>query len=150
MSLNEYVAALRKRWYLLVVVALLGALAGFGYAHTKPTEYKATSKVFVSLSRGSTAQELVQGTTYTQNLIQSYAELATLPVVLNPVLDRLGMEGSVKSLSHSVTARNPLNTVIVQIAATAGTGARAADIANAVAEQLSSTITELSPSTSEG
>lgn len=150
MELREYVATLRKQWWLVLALALVGAVAAFGYARSIPPEYRATSKVFVSLSHGSSVQELVQGSTYTQNLVASYAALASMPVVLDPVIDQLSLDTTPKALSRSILAETPLDTVIIQISVTTGTAEGAADIANAVAEQLSVTITDLSPESAEG
>lgn len=148
MDLREYITTLRKQWYLIAILAFLGAGGGVYVAQTTPPTYSASTKVFVSPSQGSTIQELVQGSTYTQNLVQSYAELARMPVVLDPVIDELGLDITARELARTVTADTPLDTVIIELSATAGEAERAADIANAVAHQLSRTITELSSTSS--
>ena len=150
MDLREYINALRKRWYLVALFVVIGGLLGFYKADSTPPSYRATSKVFVSLERGATAQELVQGSTYTQNLVQSYAALASLPVVLDPVIDQLQLPTTAKALGRTITANTPLNTVLIEISANAGTAQRAADVSNAVATQLSTTITDLSPKAQDG
>lgn len=150
MDLREYVATLRKQWLLVAVLVLVGVGVGVYRAESTPAQYRATSKVFVSLSRGSTVQELVQGSDYTQNLVQSYAALTTMPVVLDPVIDQLGLDVDASSLAHSINADTPLDTVIIQIAATRPSAGGAADVANAVADQLSRTITQISPQATDG
>jgi len=150
MDLRDYVTALRKQWYLVLTLMIAGAAFGVYRAETTPPVYRATSQVFVSLSRGATVQELVQGSDYTQNLVQSYAALASMPVVLNPVIERLGLQTTAKALSRSISADTPLDTVIIQISARGDTATRAADVSNAVAEQLSTTIKQLSPQSSQG
>lgn len=146
MDIREYVAALRKRWYVVAILAMIGASWGLYQGATTAPQYRATSQVFVSLSGGASAAELVQGSTYTQNLVQSYAKLATMPAVLDPVIDRLDLDTDSKSLARSVAAEAPLDTVIIQITATQGTPEMSADVANAVAEQLKKTVADLSPS----
>ncbi|MBD8059607.1 polysaccharide biosynthesis tyrosine autokinase [Cellulomonas sp. JH27-2] len=150
MELKDFVVALRKRWFIIVVLALVGA--GWGYhqvSQVTPT-YRSTSKVFVSLTRGDTVAELVQGSTYTQNLVASFAQLATMPVVLDPVIDELGLDTNAKSLAGVVQADALLDVVIIEISASSTDPQQAADIANAVAAQLSKTVRQVTPTTTNG
>lgn len=149
MDLVEYLTALRKRWALILALMLIGGVAGFGYAKAQTPIYRATSKVFVSVESGDTVGDLVQGSTYIHNLVQSYSQLATTPAVLDPVTEELGLPTSGRELAHHVSAQSPLDTVIIEISATNADPQRAADIANAVAGQLSETVEELTPTTSK-
>src|SRR3712207_6063204 len=103
MDPSDYLQALRKRWALILVLSVLGASAGIAMAATTTPVYRATTKVFVSLEGGQTVQELVQGSTYTQNLVQSYVALATMPVVLDPVIEDLGLDTNARTLARSIT-----------------------------------------------
>ncbi len=68
-----------------------------------------------------------------------------MPVVLDPVIKELDLPVSTRALSASITAATPLNTVIIEISATTPQAELSADIANAVAKQLSKAIPALSP-----
>lgn len=146
MTLVEYWNVLRKRWILIAVLAAIGASAGFALAKSTSPTYRATSKVFVSAASGSSASDLVQGSTYTQNLVQSYAQLAAMPVVLQPVINRLGLDTTPRELARSVTAETPLDTVIIEISATSGDPATAARVANEISKQLPQVVETVSPS----
>ncbi|GAA2726858.1 polysaccharide biosynthesis tyrosine autokinase [Cellulomonas aerilata] len=146
MDPSDYLRALRKRWVVIAVLALVGASVGYAIAATTTPVYRATTKVFVSLQGGETVSELVQGSTYTQNLVQSYVALATMPVVLDPVIDELGLDTTSRTMARTITAEAPINTVIVEIAATDSSPAQAALVADAVAEQLAVVVEELSAS----
>jgi capsular exopolysaccharide synthesis family protein len=150
MDFSEYLGALKRSWALLLVLTLLGGAAGFGYARSTPPMYKASSSVFVTTQRGETPSELVQGSTYTQNLIQSYAQLATLPSVLEPVIVRLRLDTTAEQLAGSVSANAPLNTVLIDIAVTDRSATQAALIANAVTSSLATTVQGISPKTAQG
>lgn len=145
MEPSEYLSALRKRWLIIVIAGMLGAAAGIALATTTTPTYRATSKVFVSLARGETVSELVQGSTFTQNLVQSYAQLATMPVVLDPVIEKLGLDTTSHALARSVSADTPLNTVIIEISAVSASPESAAEVANTVADQLAVTVQDVSP-----
>ena len=145
----QYVNALRKRWVTVVAFVLLGALAGFLYTAAQPVLYRATSSVFVSSQRGGSTSELVQGTTFTENLVESYAELATLPVVLDPVIEQLGLDVSAKALANSISADIKINTVIIEVTAVSTDRRQAAALANAVTASLATQAPALAPSTDE-
>jgi capsular exopolysaccharide synthesis family protein len=149
-ELVEYANVLRRRWAVIVCSALVGALAAFGWAWSTPPSYTATAKVYVSLNTGESTSDLLQGSTYVKNLIESYAALTDMPVVLDPVARDLGPETTGRDLAAAVSADSPLNTSIIEIKVDDGDPVRAAQIANAVAQQLSTTVVDLSPATPAG
>jgi capsular exopolysaccharide synthesis family protein len=149
-ELDEYVLALRKRWLIIAALALVGAVTGWLYANSMTPNYRATTNVFVSVNGGGTAGELVQGSTFVQNSVESFAKLASMPVVLDPVIEDLQLDTTAKALGRSISANNPLNTVILQISTTGPQPQLAADISNAVARQLAVTVQNLSPRTAAG
>ena len=150
MEPRDYVAALRKSWLLILLVAIVGAGSAYGYAKSSAPSYRATSKVFVTVENGQTVSELVQGSTFAQNVVQSYAQLVTMPAVLDSVIEELGLGVTSRSLARSVSANTPLNTSIIEIGAVSGDPDRAAEISNAVATSLSATVDELAPRNAEG
>ncbi len=147
---QHYWRALVKSWPVILVLALLGGAAGYGYAQTRPDSFRATSSVFVSAAEGSDPNELLQGSSYTQNLVQSYTRLATSTIVLEPVISDLGLDVTPVQLARQITAENPLNTVIIDVAVVDGDRQRAADIANAVTRSLSAEARSLSPESAAG
>jgi len=147
---QHYWRALLKSWPVVVVLALVGGAAGYGYAQTQPDSFRATSSVFVSATEGSDPNELLQGSSYTQNLVQSYTRLATSSVVLEPVIEQMGLDLTPTQLARQITAENPLNTVIIDVAVVDGDPQRAADVANAVTISLSQQARALSPENTAG
>lgn len=142
----EYVSALRKRWLAIALISLIGAGAGFGLAKTTVPGFRSSTTTFVSLARGETVSELVQGTMYTQNLVESFAQLATMPTVLDPVIDELDLDMTARTLGRTVTATAPLNTMFVEISATSPNPQLAAAIADSVTANLARTVESIAPS----
>ncbi|MCU1527457.1 MAG: hypothetical protein JWP75_1220 [Frondihabitans sp.] len=142
-----YWRALRKSWIVIVVLMIVGLAVGFGIGKVLPDSYKATTSVFVSATQGSSTTELQQSAVFIQAQVQSYAELATTPAVLRPVIDDLHLDTTSSELAKQVSASNPLNTVIVQITVEESTGAQAARIANSVSTSLRTVASALAPQT---
>lgn len=149
MDLGDYIATLRKQWILIVGLAVIGAIGAFAYAQTVAPQYRSNTSVFVATASGNSTSELVQGSTYVQNLVQSYAILASSPIVLQPVITKLGLDMSVQELARTVTADAPINTVIIEIAAVSNDPKQAQSIAGAVAESLRSAVADISPKNTE-
>lgn len=150
METLEYLTVLRKRWVAVSALTAAFGAAGLLAAQVMPAKYEASSSVFVSTPRGTNTTELVQGATFTQNLVQSYAELATMPAVLEPVIADLDLDATPAQLASAVTAAAPLDTVIIRITVEWASAEGAADLANAVAAQLAAAVAEVSPKGADG
>ncbi|PPF85566.1 hypothetical protein C5B96_05715 [Subtercola sp. Z020] len=145
MDPHDYWKALRKRWIVIAILGVIGGGVAYTYAESLPDSFTATSEIFVSSTQGQTTSEVLQGSTYTQNLVQSYSQLATTPAVLTPVIAELGLDLTPSQLAKTITATTPLNTVLIQITVTNGDPQLAASIANSVGTSLSTTAIGLSP-----
>ena len=141
---------LSRRWRWVAAATLAGFLGALSLALTSTPTYRASAAVFFSLQYGDSASELVQGSTYTQNQVASFAKLATTPVVLEPVISDLDLGMRPDQLARQIEASAPLDTVIIDIAVTDSSRERSADIANAVAENLSVTVERLAPQNAAG
>jgi capsular exopolysaccharide synthesis family protein len=141
----EYLRSIARRWLIVVLLGALGSGAGFAYAASLPVLYRATSSVFVSSPRGESTNELVQGFTFTEKLVQSYTQLATMPAVLEPVIDSLDLDTTATALATSVSASTPLNTVIIEVTVINRSAAQSAQIANAITRSLATTGQDLAP-----
>lgn len=143
MELGEYVRIVRKHWIVIMLIGLLGLGGAYAYAKSLPATYRATASIIVSSIGGESVGELVQGATYTDNRIESYAQLATSPYVLEPVIAELDLSMTPRTLARMVTASRPVSTYFLEIRVTDGTRQRAAEIANAVSRELARAVAEL-------
>jgi succinoglycan biosynthesis transport protein ExoP len=150
MSLHEYVEMLRRRWRWVTAVALTGLLIGVAGSLTATPTYRATSSLFFALKFGGSANELAQGSTFAQGQAASYAVLATTPAVLQPVIEELGLDTSVRALGHQVSTEVVPDTVVLEITATAADPRDAAELANAIGKWLIVAVEDLAPVTDDG
>lgn len=150
MDLQEYLTLLRRRWrsILFVVLATLAATAAVTFIPT--TQYTATTQLFFGVPGGGSVSDLAEGSTFTEKQMSSYARVATAPLVLTPVIKKLGLQTTPTALAKTVTATAPLDTVILEIAAEDPDAQQAARIANAIGNQLISVVADLVPDRQSG
>jgi Mrp family chromosome partitioning ATPase len=124
--------ALRRRWPLVALVALLAAGAALALANSRPATYSSTAQV---LLRPLDANSLsTDATTSSQQIVvamQTEAGLVASLAVTDRVGDRLGAKVEPGTPAVSVTV--PSNTEILQIVYTAPTAGAAQRGANAFA-----------------
>ncbi|MGP4031783.1 polysaccharide biosynthesis tyrosine autokinase [Pseudarthrobacter sp. 1C304] len=150
MNLQEYLRILRRNWIWIVAFSLLGLLlSGVATIVVKPN-YTATTRLFVAIQNSGSVQELQQGNTFSQARVQSYVKIATTPAVLQPAINRLGIETTAENLAESVKASTDLDTVLINISVTDHSSVQAAAIAQAVADSLISSVDELEKPKSGG
>jgi len=145
MNPNPYLAAVRRSWIYAVCAILVGTLAGLVLSLIATPLYSATATVYFSSGFSSSATDLNQGSDYTQAQMLSYAELAKSAAVLAPVISSLNLDTTPHALADSINATTPQGTVVLEITATNGKKSVAADIANAVADNLIATAEQHAP-----
>jgi capsular exopolysaccharide synthesis family protein len=151
MELREYLAILRKYWVSIIAVTIAGLAAGTAASFVQTTPARAQSAVFISVRDGATAREVLGGAAFVTAQVQSYLAVATSPLVLQPVIDQLGLSTTPTDLARdSLEVEVPTYSTIVQISATQKDAALAAGVAQGVAEQLVQAVKTLSPRDADG
>ena len=150
MDLRGYLKVLQRRWISILVITLatLAVTAGITFALTP--KYLASTRLFFGVQGAQSGSDLANGSTFAENQLSSYAQVATSPLVLQPVIDQLGLQKSPADLAAQVSAYAPTDTVIIQITVSDSDAPRAAQIANAVGTQLSTVAADLSPRRQDG
>ena len=143
MELSDYLRILRKNWLIIVIATLVGVAIAAAYSFTRTPIYTASSTVFVSTQSGGTVQELQQGSSFTQARVQTYVGLVKTSVVMNPVIAELDLDTTASALATNVTSTSPLNTTLITISVDDPDPLRAADIANALGESLTSVVEKI-------
>lgn len=143
LELSDYLRMARRNWVVIVAACLVGLLGGAAISiFTKPT-YTSQTQLFVAIQSSGSVQELQQGNTFSQARVQSYVKTVDSPIVLQPVIDALGLAVTAQELSEQVKASTDLNTVLVDISVVDNSPVQAAAIAQAVANSLISAVDSL-------
>ena len=146
MQLKDLIHLVRKGWVYILVFAVVGTSAGIALTLLTPKNYSSTTRMFVSTQTPDTATDLLTGSSFTQQRVQSYADIVTSPVVLKPVIAEHFGDITYADFKNRVSATVPLNTVLIEITVSDRSPYRAAELADAVATSFTKTIDDLESS----
>ncbi|MFN2189811.1 MAG: polysaccharide biosynthesis tyrosine autokinase [Candidatus Promineifilaceae bacterium] len=130
MELKDYVAPLRKWWWLIIAAGLVAGLASFYAASQQPDQFKARTTLMIGRAIDNPNPS---GTEFwlTQQLAQTYAEIANREPVRDGTKAALGMtwlpEYSVRALP---------DTQLIEISVTDTDANRSEAVANELTQQL--------------
>ncbi len=103
METREYLDILRRRWMSVLIIALSTLAVTSLVTLAMPKKYTATTRLFFAVA-GESVSELEQGSSFTEKQMASYAEVATSPLVLEPVIQHLALPTTATELEKSVEA----------------------------------------------
>lgn len=140
----DFLTLLSRRWRVVAAFVILGVAGAALVTNQVQPSYRAQTQLFVAFaSADDTASSLTQGSLFTANRVKSYPDLVNSPLVLQPVIDELGLDTTVEELAESVSAEVPANTVLIEVSADDASPARAAEIADAVATNFITVVEDL-------
>ena len=115
METSSLAKLIRYHWVAVLICAQLGVLLGAAYAIVSPREYTAQADVFVQVSGGSSTSDVAAATNYSQQQARNFSAVATREIVLQAVIDDLGLDSSVGQLRSQVSTAVPLNSTMITI-----------------------------------
>lgn len=141
LDMRAYIRAIRKSWWLVILLAVLGLGAGILVTAKATPQYQSSITWFASTPANADGTAL-QADQYAQRRVNSYVgllsseKLADLVVAKVPTLTRDQVESS-------ITATADLNTVLLSATITASSPDTSLSIATAVAESFGSMVEQL-------
>lgn len=136
LTLWGYLAIVKKQWRTFTSVLVLALVVASSVSTFTPPTYIARSVGALQLGVVGTPRQISDRYPQALSLTRSFAALATSTAVLEPVIGRLKLNTSAEALARNIEVTIPAETVTMQFTVTAGTPDGAAEIADAVAEQL--------------
>lgn len=144
MDLKDFYRLILRNLPLVLISVLLGLGISAGVTYTTTPIYQARIQLFVSTpSNALDLSALVQGSSFSQQRVKSYAQIVNGPQTLNPIIKELNLPYTYEQLARSVTATAPLDTVLISVTVSDPVPSRAQSIANAIGAQFSITANEL-------
>ncbi len=143
MDLRDYLHLFRRRWRVIFVGLVIGLAGAGGWVATSTPIYQADLRVFVALEGGASATNAYQGSQFVQDRVKSYVKVVNSPAVTAPVIARLRLSTTPARLAAKISATAPTDTVLVDIAVSDASAARAQQIASAIGAQFVKTVAAL-------
>lgn len=135
MNLLTYLRAIRKSWWIVVIVILLGTAAGV-YRNFSATPIYAAGVTFYVSTASSAADNAAAGDQFAQNRAVSYAKLLSSETLAQRVIDATGLQLTASELASELSGSADLNTVLVTGTIEDPSRARALRIAKGVATEF--------------
>jgi succinoglycan biosynthesis transport protein ExoP len=143
MEFRDYLRMFRRGWPILLLVTALGIAAAASYLQVVPKRYDATAEVLVSTQGATSISDMQVGSQFTQRAARTYAELATSPVVIDPVITDLGLTETREEVAGQLVVAPVGDTALLQITASGNDAAQTAALANSVASTLTTVVRDL-------
>lgn len=141
---NGHLSAVRRHWAIVVSGLFVGLFLGSMAVNLVTPQYRSTAQVFIAFQASDVSPEsMLQGLTFTQQQVASYADIVTSPLVLQPVIESLGLEEAPEDLADRVEASARTDTVLVDVTVTDEEPAMAQRIADEIALSLGDAIVGL-------
>ncbi len=128
-------STLMRRWKLITLFAVLGAVAGTAYGVVSPKAYTAKA-VLVVMAGASEQSGFYQAAQFAEKRAATYPTLVTAPEVVDATRESLDLPYSSTALLAMVTATNPTDTPLVEVAAMSPSPTEAKEIADSIADNI--------------
>jgi capsular polysaccharide biosynthesis protein/Mrp family chromosome partitioning ATPase len=130
-ELSDYVAVLRRRWWIVVLAGLVGLAAAAAYTVLTPATYTSTATVYVRAMSTDARQASSKNTGGVD--LDTEAQFVQSASVASLAKQKMNSSQSVTSLLSRVSVTVPANSQVLQISCTGSKATAAAQCANAFA-----------------
>jgi Mrp family chromosome partitioning ATPase len=128
----EFLPVLRRRWWIVIGMLIVGGVAAAGYLKVAHKEYTSTASVYVTATGADTSQVSGGRTSGTIDM-DSEAQLVQSITVATIAAHIMHTTAPPAGLTHHVTVTVPANSEVLQISCTQHTADQAAACAQAFA-----------------
>ena len=130
MELRDYIKVLRKRWWVIALVALIAVASAYGFSKSQPTVWRSTIKLSIEPSRLS---DYGSGLAVKQ-ILRNYALKLTSGLMAQQVVDKLQLDIPATALLGKVAVSPDEADYTIQVEAKDQDGATAVKIVRTFAD----------------
>lgn len=135
-DLGRYVGVILSRWWLMLLLPLIGGLVGYYYSSTQEVYYQARATLLVQQNYSGGFSPGVNDFVVSQQLASTYSRLIKTSPFLERVIENRDLSLSAGSLSSMISAGTGSNPPVVEILVSHGTSEVAANTASLVAQEF--------------
>ena len=144
MDLKDFYQLILRNLLLVIASTVIGVGTSAAITYSMTPIYQAKVQLFVSTpSTAVDLSALVQGSSFSQQRVKSYAQIINGPETLKPVIAELHLPYTYEQLAKNVTATAPLDTVLISVTVSNLNPRQAVIIANAIGQQFAITVNNL-------
>ena len=143
LSTDDMARALRRNWWLPLLLALVGGLLGWLGSTAVETAYTSTASGVVVADGGSDATEALAGENLAKSRAVTYGSLSENNSTASAVVKRLGVDTTPEAILKNVKTSVPTDTSEIRVTAEARSPEAARDLAGAWVDELSNQVREL-------
>src|ERR1700722_15526396 len=134
LQLADYVGVLRRRWWLILLVAIIGTVGAAGYFKVAHKVYTATASVYVTAPSSGTAGQVANSRTTSTVNLDTEAQVVQSATVAQAADKLMHSTDNVQKLLHRVSVTVPANSQVLSISCQASSADGAASCAQAFAQ----------------
>lgn len=146
MDIHAVLGVLFRYWRTILLTFAVAAAGVMAYSMSRPPIYASSSVVMLLPKTGGAAGELKAALDYAQSQAATYAQLAGNEYVLAPVRAKLNLAEPTASIAASCSVWSAVDQPIISVACRRGDPQSAADLSNAIAEQIMQALVDFAPS----
>ena len=132
MDVRGFFLAVRNRWWVVILVTVIGAAAAVGITSRQAKQYSSSVTFFVATPSAEPGQAY-QANLYAQALVNSYVKLLSSDELARRVIAQAGLHATPHAVAGKISGTAGLNTVLLTASATDSTPAGAVRLSSAVA-----------------
>ncbi len=131
MQLKDYVAVVRKRWWVFLLCVAVTASAAYGFSKLETPMYRSAVKLYVQPSRSDLGLTLTA-----QNLVRQYSQLLSSDRFMRRIDEQLNLDLPPPLLRSRIKASGTADNLAIEIQADSPIPDQARDIAGALAAEF--------------
>ncbi|WP_353827028.1 polysaccharide biosynthesis tyrosine autokinase [Agromyces sp. SYSU T0242] len=143
MELRDYLRGLRRHWFAILLMTLIGVGAGYGWTLLQTPVYVASASGIVQSTGVGDVANVSLGDSVARSRVPSYLVMAGWTDVAQNVIDDLELDTTPEALIQRVAVDNPTGTVILNVTTEAPTPDGARELAEAWLASLAGVVEEV-------
>ena len=149
-SLLSSALVLRRGWVVVLLMIVVCGAGGLLLSSLQEPVFRSTAILYVTSGSEDTAQTAYQGSLASQQRVSSYARLVDSDAVVGSALEGAPLSLSLGAAKDMLSASTTPETVLLSISAEGEDSAVAARLANAVAQSMTTYVSQLETPTGGG
>lgn len=140
MELSQYLLALRKFWWAVLIPLTVGIIAGLFIAVSAQSQHRGSVTYFVKTLQDSSPNAAFQGDQFAQRRVNSYVALLSSDRLAESIVEASGVDLTPRQVSRLIGASGDINTVLLTATVTTDSPELTASLLDALATEFAALV----------